>query len=340
MNIKQAYLVISLLCCTWTYAQDGIPIYSDYFADNLYLLHPSMAGASSYGKLRLTARQQWFDQNEAPNTQTLNFHTRLGDRSGVGAILVNDQNGFHSQVGGYLTYAHHILFSRSRYDINQLSFGVSAGLLQSRLDETNFDPLDFDPVIAGIIQSTSYFNVDAGLSYNLLDFSAHFTVKNLLFRNRDLFTEEFESNNQRTYLMSAAYGINVGYGKWTLEPSFLFQWRERTGEQALDVNMKAFRAMEWGSLWGGLSYRRSFDGAEFLDGASIDTQNLQFFTPVIGATYNKFMLAYTYSYQSGNVRFQSGGFHQITLGYNFLDGNFSTWNQDMRYNGMLRPNTR
>ncbi len=58
------------------------------------------------------------------------------------------------------------MFSRSKYDLNQLSFGLSAGLIQSRLDETNFDPNDFDPIIAGIIQSTGYFNVDAGVSYN------------------------------------------------------------------------------------------------------------------------------------------------------------------------------
>ncbi len=340
MNIKQICLSLFLFLSVLTYGQDGLPVYSDYFADNLYLMHPAMAGAASYGKLRVTARQQWFDQNEAPNIQTLNYHTRLGDRSGIGAIVFNDRNGYHSQVGGYLTYAHHIMFSRSKYDLNQLSFGVSAGMIQSRLDETNFDPNDFDPVIAGIIQSTSYFNVDAGISYNFLDFAAHFTVKNLLFRNRNLFTEEYESNNQRAYLLSAAYGISSGYGKWTFEPSFLFQWRERTGEQAIDVNFKAFRSMDFGNIWGGVSYRRSFDGAEYLDGVSVSDQNLSYITPVVGVNYKKFVVAYTYSYQTGNIRFESGGFHQLTLGYNFLDNIYKQWDQDMRYNGMLRPNTK
>lgn len=338
MNKLKTYLLLIVISVTTLQAQDGIPTYSDYFADNLYLLHPSMAGAAYYGKLRLTARQQWFDQNEAPNIQTLSYHTRLGEQSGLGAILFNDGNGYHSQVGGYLTYAHHIMFSRSKYDLNQLSFGLSAGLIQSRLDETQFDPNDFDPIIAGIIQSTSYFNVDAGFSYNLLDFSAHFTVKNLLFRNRNLFSEQFEPNNQRSYNFSAAYGIASKNGEWTYEPSFLFQWRERTNEQFLDINLKAFKAMDFGSLWGGLSYRRGFDGAQFQDGVEIRDQQLQLITPVIGVTFNKFVFAYTYSYQTGSVRFDNGGFHQITLGYNFLDKNYSSWSQDMRYNGMLRPN--
>ena len=66
-------------------------------------------------------------------------------KAGLANIFFNDKNGYHSQTGGYLTYAHHIMFSRSEVDLNQLSFGLSFGLIQSRLDETQFDPLDFDP---------------------------------------------------------------------------------------------------------------------------------------------------------------------------------------------------
>ena len=159
MSIKKTYLLLFILLSQMAYSQDGIPVYSDYFSDNLYLLHPSMAGAASYNQIRLTARNQWVDQNEAPNLQTLAFNARVGERSGIGGIFFNDRNGYHSQTGGYVTYAHHIMFSRNDYvDLNQLSFGLSFGLIQSKLDETQFDPLDFDPIIAGIIQSTSYFN--------------------------------------------------------------------------------------------------------------------------------------------------------------------------------------
>jgi type IX secretion system PorP/SprF family membrane protein len=320
MMIKKTYLVLLLLVTQLSFSQDGIPIYSDYLSDNLYLLHPSMAGAATHNQLRLTARQQWFDQDDAPNLQTISFNARLGDQSGVGAIFLNDKNGYHSQTGGYITYAHHLMFSRSEADLNQLSFGLSAGIIQSRLDETQFDPNDFDPIIANIVQSGSYFNVDAGLSYNFLDFSGHFTIKNLIFQNRALNNERFESNNQRRYLISAAYAIGKYGADWSYEPSFLFQWSERTGEQAIDVNLKAYRELDFGKLWGGISYRRSFDGAEFIDGTEVSVQKLQYITPIVGVNYKNFMFAYTYSYQVGNVKFESGGFHQITLGYDFLGG--------------------
>lgn len=317
MNIKQIPLILLLISSLYGFSQDGIPVYSDYFADNLYLLHPSMAGAATHNQIRLTARQQWFDMEDAPNLQTLSANFRLGDRSGLGAIVFNDKNGYHSQTGGYLTYAHHIMFSRNEVDLNQLSFGLSAGLTQQKLDETNFPLDDYDPVIAGIVQSTSYFNVDAGVSYNFLNFSSHFTVKNIIFSNRSIYSEKYESNNQRKYLVSAAYAIGQYGSDWSYEPSFLFQWQERTGESAIDLNFKAYRKFDFGKLWGGLSYRRSLDGTQYLNGQEKKVQKLQYFTPVLGINFKNFMFAYTYSYQAGNVRFDNGGYHQITLGYNF-----------------------
>lgn len=319
MRINKTYLLLMLFIAPFVYSQDGIPIYSDYFADNYYLLHPSMAGAASHNQVRLTARQQWFDQDEAPNLQTLNFNARLGERSGVGAIFFSDKNGYHSQTGAYLTYAHHIMFSRSEADLNQLSFGLSAGFIESKLDETQFDPSNFDPVIAGIIQSTSYFNLDAGVSYNFLNFSGHFTVRNLIFQNRSIYTEKYEPNNQRKYIMSAAYAIGDFDADWIFEPSAMFQWQERTGEQAIDINFKAYREVNFGKIWGGLSYRRSFDGAEYLNGVEVRNQKLNYITPVLGVNFHRLMFAYTYSHQMGDIRFD-GGYHQITLGYDFLGG--------------------
>lgn len=321
MNLKQTFCILFLaLIIQVSNAQDGIPVYSDYFADNLYILHPSMAGASNTSQLRLTARKQWFDQANAPNLQTLAVNVRMGEQSGIGAIAFNDKNGFHSQIGAYLTYAHHLIFSRSDVDLNQLSFGMNVGVVQSRLDETNFDLTNFDPVIAGILQSTSYFNIDVGASYNFLDLSMHLTIKNLIFQNRNIYSSDFESNNQRRYLFSGSYTLGGRYNTdWTFEPSFLFQFFERTNETAIDINFKTYRKMDFGRLWGGLSYRRSFDGAEFQFGSTVSSQKLQLVTPVIGINFNKFLFAYTYSQQIGKIKFSNGSYHQITLGYNFMD---------------------
>ena len=296
-------------------AQEGLPVYFDYLADNYYLVHPSMAGIGAGGKIRLTARQQWFSVDEAPNLQTLSAHYRLPDtRSGVGAIIFNDANGYHSQTGLKLTYAHHLPFGGDIRVLNQLSLGLSAGFIQSNLDESEFVSVIPDPIIGGGNNSASYFNVDLGASYNYMEFYTHFTVLNLLGSGRDLYTA-IEFDNLRRYLLQVGYVF--GKSEWRVEPSILFQLTEFTEEEIVDFNAKVYKDMDFGMLWAGLSYRRSFDGAQFQRDGSFGEQRLQLFTPIIGINYKRFMFSYNYSYQSGDIRLDNGGFHQITLGYDF-----------------------
>lgn len=274
-----------------------------------------MAGASSCDKIRLTARAQWFGEEDAPALQTISYNARVGEKSGLGGIVFNDRNGYHSQKGLKLTYAHHLMFSRDEVDLNQLSFGVSAGFFQSELDETEFlQSGDYDPIVNGtIVQKDAYFNVDIGASYNYLDFYAHLTVKNAAETRRDIYTE-FESDNLRKLLLSAGY-VFGNRDKILWEPSVLFQYVDQTDEKAIDLNIKAYKSLEFGKLWAALSYRRSFEGAEYLDGESVSNQKLQYITPILGVNYKQFMFAYTYSYLSGPQNFDTGGFHQITLGF-------------------------
>jgi type IX secretion system PorP/SprF family membrane protein len=296
-------------------AQEGIPVYFDYLADNYYLVYPSMAGIGEGGKIRGTARKQWFNVDEAPSLQTLNGHFRLGDsNSGVGLIVFNDANGYHSQTGAKATYAHHLKLGGDVRYLNQLSLGLSAGLLQSNLDETEFRSVIQDPVVTGSNNSVSYFNVDFGVSYSKMEFYAHFAALNLLGSGRDLYSA-IEFDNLRRYLFSVGYIF--GRNEVQIEPSILFQVTDFTKERTVDFNTKIYKDVEFGRIWGGLSYRRSFEGAQFRIADDFGEQRLQLFTPIVGANIGKFMVSYNYSYQVGDIRFDNGGFHQITIGYDF-----------------------
>lgn len=314
MHFRKSYLFLFIFLYQFAFSQEGIPIYSDYFSDNYYLLHPSMAGAANCAKIRLTGRQQWFGQEKAPALQTASFNGRIGEQSGVGVVLFNDYNGFHSQRGAKLTYAHHIMFSRSELDLNQLSFGLSAGFAQRQLDETSFT--QFDPIIGQILQRDIYFNIDAGVSYNYLDFSTHLTVQNILPSKREIYTD-IESNNLRKLLLSASYVFGDSQS-FQYEPSFLFIYADKTKEQTIDLNFKAYKELNFGKVWAGVSYRRSFDAAQFTSGGVVSRQSLQYITPVLGMNVGKFMFAYNYSYLAGKINFDQGGFHQITLGINLF----------------------
>lgn len=320
MILRKFYLALLLVFASQTFAQEGLPVYSDYLSDNYYLLHPSMAGAANCTKARLTARQQWFGQEDAPALQTLSINGSIGERSGGGIIVFNDKNGYHSQKGMKLTYAHHLMFSRDNVDLNQLSFGMSAGFIQSQLDETSFydnNPA-LDPAIGGIVQSASYFNMDIGASYNFLDFYVHATVKNVLASERKLYTDQKEPTNLRRFILNSGYTFGQEDGiLW--EPSFMFQLVTQTQEKTIDLNLKAYKELDFGRLWGGISYRRSLDGAQFVEGnATVGDQKLQYVTPIVGLNFKNYMVSYTYSHLLGNVQFDTGGFHQITLGINLF----------------------
>jgi type IX secretion system PorP/SprF family membrane protein len=324
MKINRLFLIlIGLTCFSMMNAQErGLPIYKDYLTDNWYLIHPSMAGASNFDKIRATARQSWFDVDDAPNLQTLSANFRASDNVGLGGIFFNDANGRFSQIGGYLTFAYHLQFSRDPSELNQLSFGANVGVIQETLDESDINTtINPDPIISGIAQSETFFNVDIGVSYNFRDFFSHVTVKNIIPQERAIFTEVFENDNQRQYLFSTGYNFYNRGSKWTFQPSVMFQLKEFTQESNFDINAKAFYEMQNGQLWGGLSYRRSLDGAEVLsdDLTSIEAQKLNLLSPFIGININNFMIAYTYSYQTDRIVLTNTGFHQLTLGYN-LDG--------------------
>ena len=319
-NRGLVFLVLSIFSFTAFSQGSSLPIYSDYLTDNYYLVHPSMAGASNYNKVRLTARQQWLDVKDAPSLQTLSLNGRVNDKVGLGGIFYNDSNGRFSQQGVTATFAYHLMFSRSTADLHQLSFGLSANILQDRFDQTGLNTIvNPDPAIDGSQRSETLFNTDVGVSYFFLNFFAHVTFKNLLPQQRRVFSEIFENENQRQYLTSVGYTITLPESRWLFEPSVFFQHREALNQSNIDFNAKAYYQLNIGQIWGGLSYRAALDGIDFAASGSSDleSQKLQYVSPFLGFNYNRFMVAYTYSYQTNSNVISTGGFHQITLGYDF-----------------------
>src|SRR5690606_10640258 len=150
------------------------------------------------------------------------------------------------------------------------------------------------------------------------DFFAHATAKNILSIKRDVFYSDAVPSNQRKYLFSAGYVISPRTGRWSYEPSILFQWREQTAERSIDANIKFYRSLNSGLVFGGLSFRRSFEGAQYTtEGQEVKNQNLQYLTPFAGIEFGNFLVAYTFSHQMNSIVMSNSGFHQITLGYNF-----------------------
>jgi hypothetical protein len=64
--------------------------------------------------------KQWFDQDDAPELQTLSFNGRVGEK-GCRNYFFNDKKWISFPKGVKFTYAYHLMFSRNEIDLNQLS---------------------------------------------------------------------------------------------------------------------------------------------------------------------------------------------------------------------------
>jgi len=308
-------------CFSLLHAQEGLPVYQDYLTGSWYLIHPSTAGAASTEQVRLTGRTQWFDVDDAPTLFTASLNARVNKNIGVGGIAFTDTNGNFSQSGFYGTFAYHLNLNARAYELNQLSFGISVALFQSRLDERGLiNSRLFDPAITGTTLTDTYFNADFGMSYYKGDLFLLATVKNALPVNREdlLFNDGLEPDNQRRFLATAGYTFSVSR-EFDIEPSVMYITIPELEDQLADINLKGYYKLnEISKIHGGVSYRLNFDGAETTtDNQTIDLQRFGAISPFFGVNYKNFIFAYTFTSQLDEVRISNSGFHQITLGYNF-----------------------
>lgn len=297
--LKASLLISTFFFVAKVNAQETLPIFSDYLSDNVYLVHPAAAGVGNCAKVRLTAGRYWKD-NEL---QTLSFHSKLGEETNAaaGVILYNDKNGYHSQRGIQGTFAYHLDLFRGD-SFNQISFGLSLSAVQNEVDQTTFIG---DPTVQQLIESDFYFNGDFGVAYHYGGLSTYFTVKNLFLTAKGGLNDRFESLNLRNFVFGAGYFFG-DEERFQFEPSIMAQFKDGSSENLVDFNLKVYKKLQSAQLWAAISYRRSFDGNQI--------QELQQFTPILGANIGKWMVSYTYAQQTGSVVFQNAGFHQLSVG--------------------------
>lgn len=305
--LSHIFLWITFISSGFIFSQETLPIYQDYLSDNVYLVHPASAGIGECAKIRVTARTQWLGIDNPPDLQTASFHTRIDEeaKAGVGLILFNDKNGFHSQKGIQGTYAYHLELENG-VTFNQLSFGLSLSGVFSEVDQRSFVG---DPSVNPLIESEFYVNADFGVGYHYSGFSGYFTVKNLFLSSKNKSESKYESLNLRNYVLGVGYFFGKKE-KIQLEPSMMFQLKEGNSEKLLDLNIKAYKKYRQAQLWLALSYRQSFDDRSL--------EEASYVSPILGINANNFMVSYTYTLQLNNVKVADDGFHQISLGYNLL----------------------
>lgn len=291
-----------------TKAQEfNLPINQQYLADNPYLVSPAFAGIGDCFQIRLNGVAQWVGIKDAPNTQALSFDGRISDRSGIGAVLFNDQNGYTKQQGGQFSFAHHLTFSDQ--DLHYFSMGLSYKFIQFSIDIDEFINAGGDPITGGNF-ATFNSNFDVGFLYRFRDFWMSINGANLLGKNLKIF-DDTEPANLRNYYAYFGYKYkSMESSDWEWEPSGLVQYFESDGRSITDLTLKVRKLDLDRYYWGGIT-------ARFLNDQTLKPLSV---SPMFGMKYDGFYAAYSYQVNVNEIQGDLAtlaGTHLLTVGFDF-----------------------
>ena len=213
-----------------------------------------------------------------------------------GGYVYNDVTRPTSRTGFTGSYAYNIAVTGNI----RLSMGLSASIMQYRIDGTQLNPADVsDPAILYLV-STSYMP-DAGLGLYLYDdnFYVGLSAAQLLNNNIKIFDNKDGLNRLKTHInLIGAYRYWLS-DDWLIEPSLMVK-----GTAPKEISFDITARVEWQKkLWGGVSYR-------FRDALAI----------MLGYSFDE-TLFFGYSYDIGisDLRNYNSGSHEIMIGYRFND---------------------
>ena len=293
-----------MLCATYAgFSQEFFaPIQNQYIADNPYIISSAYAGIGDCWQVRGSGFEQWVNVPNAPSTQSLSIDGRISDRSGVGAVLFNDQNGQTSQKGAQVSFAHHLTLSKDQY----LSFGISYRFTQFFINAADFSNGDPDNPINPNLESieVNNSNFDIGILYRLGRFFLSANGVNLIQKEIDEFSA-IEPTTLQNYQVYSGYTFYNRKYDLEIEPSTLYQSFVSDGRSTADLNLKVRKLRRDDYYWAGVSLRSLVD--QSFKPLSV--------SPMVGIKKSNFYFAYGYQVNINEsfVASNFAGSHLITL---------------------------
>jgi len=301
------YLLILMLA--QGYAQElNLPVFTQYLADNDFVVSPTFAGIGDNFRIRANGLTQWVGIKNAPENIAAYLDIRMASRSGVGISAYKDRNGNTRQQGLKLSYAHHLILDyKSR---QYLSFGLSYNLNSFRLDIQNFNTTFEIPIVDPSIiddRSTTNNNFDVGALYRINNFWLSFNANNILPKEIDTF-DAIEPNSLLNLQFYTGYVVK-GKNHSVIEPSAYVQLFASDGRSSTDLNFKYRKYNRDNDFyWIGASYR-------FLNDQIMVPLNIG---PMVGVKKSIFYFSYAYQLTINGLSGYNSGTHAVTIGFDFL----------------------
>lgn len=259
MDMKKIKIIITglaiLIVCLASAQQS--PTYTQYMF-NPYILNPAIAGTNPYYQIRMINRFQWLNFTDAPVTNGVSVYGPLNKKyknMGVGGSIVSDVVGPTSQNGIYGSYSYNYNLSE---DI-KISGGLSLGVLQYKVDGTNFLSSDIDgfqnddPYLQRSVETKFLPDASVGVYMWSTEYQIGFSADRLLNTKFTMYNGETALSRLRSHFyVFGAYKYLINR-RWGIEPSIIVKGVYPALPQ-LDFNAKVIYK---NILWGGLSVRTS-----------------------------------------------------------------------------------
>lgn len=292
----------------------NLPVFTQYLADNNFVVSPTYAGIGDNLKIRANGLTQWVGIKGAPDNQSLYADFRIADRSGVGLSFYNDKNGNTLQKGAKVSFAHHLILDY--YSKQYLSFGISYNLNNFRIDVTKFNNGTNQPPVSNPIinddRATNNNNFDVGFLYRNKGYFLSFNANNILEKNIDEDIRIAEPSLLLNYQIYTGYTFNgPDKSRLEFEPSIYYQMFSSDKRSSTDLNFK-FRKFDRSEnyYWAGISYR-------FLNDQFFKPLNIG---PMVGFKKDIFYFGYAYQVTTNALSGYNSGTHVVTIGLEFLRG--------------------
>jgi type IX secretion system PorP/SprF family membrane protein len=312
--IKQKLIIVLILTVIInSYSQElNLPVFTQYLADNHFVVSPTYAGIGDNLKIRANGLTQWVGIKGAPDNQSLYADFRIADRSGIGLSLYNDRNGNTIQTGAKFSFAHHLILDY--YSKQYLSFGISYNINNFKIDINNFNTTYENPSLDPFVtddRSTTNSNFDVGFLYRNRGFFFSFNANNILEKKLEDIRVA-EPNKLLNYQIYSGYTFKgPKKSRIEYEPSVYYQLFNSDRRSSTDVNFK-FRKYNRNEdyYWAGISYR-------FLNDQFFKPLNVG---PMVGFKKSIFYFGYAYQVTTNDLSGYNSGTHVVTIGLDFLQG--------------------
>ena len=294
MNRKIQYIctIVASVLLGYNMQAQQDPQYTQYMY-NTMSINPAYAGSKGYGSFALLGRTQWVGVDGAPDTQTLSFHTPVGNNLGLGFNIINDELGPSEEI--YLEA--NISYTLQTSEQGNLAFGLRLGGRTLNIDWSKGNFQNPDVVFNQNINNRFLATVGAGFYYYTDKFYLGASVPNFLR------TDHYDDLLESVAVERLHYFFITGY-VFDLSEEVKFKPAAITkivSGAPLSVDLSAnFLFKERFAI--GLAYR--------WDDSISGLINLQ--------VNNRLQIGYAYDLTTSNFRNYNSGTHEVILIYDLL----------------------